>query len=248
MRGRKVFLSTALALSLALSSVSFASAADYRFSGTEEIEYYPETRYESVYHSEYKNGGPNLIDYDIPELVYGTTGVQSGPMEKSVHPAERIMNFAGADVNPLYPTVRIADPAVFTSIAGMKQADGTIGEIAIPVLGINYKVREGETSSNMSKGFAHYSSTSAWDGNVGVCGHNRGTKYAIGSVKDLNTGDLITYTTVYGTRIYSVESVKIIGSTDWSYLTPCAENRLTITTCLAGKPDVRVCVRAIGLN
>ena len=236
------------ALILALSAVSFASAADYRFNGTKETEYYPETSYESVYHSEYRYSGPNLTDYDIPELPYGVSGVQSGHMEKAVHPSDRIASYLGPDINPVYPSVRIADPAAFTGTAGMKQQDGTIGEIAIPVLGINLKVREGETLGNMSKGFAHYSSTSAWDGNVGVCGHNRGTKYAIGTVKDLNIGDLITYTTVYGTRIYAVEDVKIIGSTDWSYLTPCAENRLTITTCLAGKPDVRVCVRAIGLN
>jgi len=248
MRGRKVLLSSVLALSMALSTVSFASAADYRFDGTAETEYYPDTSYETVYHTEYKYGGMNIIDYEIPELPYGTTGVQTGSQEKAVHPAERIMNFAPAADAYGVPIPRIADHARFTTISGMKQEDGTIGEIAIPVLGISFKVREGETSSNMSKGFAHYISTSAWDGNVGVCGHNRGTKFAIGAVKDLNNGDLIAYTTVYGTRIYAVEEVKIIGSTDWTYLAPCFENRLTITTCLAGKPDVRVCVRAVALN
>ncbi|MBR0522231.1 MAG: sortase [Firmicutes bacterium] len=249
MRRKKVFLSLAMAISLALSAVTFASAADYRFSGTEETEYYPDTSYEVQYRAEYKYGGTNLIDYEIPELPYGSKyNVEVGAMQKVGYPSERIMNLTGAEDISSKLLPRIAEPAVFTNTAGMYLADGTIGEIAIPVLGISFKVREGETSSNMSKGFAHYSSTSAWDGNVGVCGHNRGTKFAIGNVKDLNKGDLIAYTTVYGTRIYAVEEVKIIGSTDWSYLTPCFENRLTITTCLAGKPDVRVCVRAIGLN
>ncbi len=249
MRGKKIFLSLTMALIMAFSAVSFASAADYNFSGTADTEFYSDTCYEVMYRTEYRYGSVNLIEYVIPELPYGTKyGVETGYMQKTGYPSERIMNLTGTEEISSKLLPRIAEPAVFTNIAGMCLADGTIGEIAIPVLGISFKVREGETSANMNKGFAHYSSTSAWDGNVGVCGHNRGTSFAIGAVKDLNKGDLIGYTTVYGTRIYAVEEVKIIGSTEWSYLAPCAENRLTITTCLAGRPDVRVCVRAVGLN
>ena len=32
------------------------------------------------------------------------------------------------------------------------------------------KVWEGESTESMKKGLGHYSSTSAWDGNVGLCG------------------------------------------------------------------------------
>ena len=39
------------------------------------------------------------------------------------------------------------------------------------------------------------------DGNIGVCGHNRGSKYVIGSIKDLQQGDTITYTTKLGTPV-----------------------------------------------
>ena len=60
----------------------------------------------------------------------------------------------------------------------------------------------------MKKGLGHYSSTSAWDGNIGVCGHNRGSKYVIGSIKDLRQGDTITYTTKLGTRTYQVVTVE----------------------------------------
>lgn len=249
MRGKKVFLSLALALVMAFSAVSFASAADYNFSGTAETEFYLDTSYEVLYRAEYRYGSTNLIEYEVQELPYGVMyGVETGYIQKTGYPSERIMNLTGTEDISSKLLPRIAEPAVFTNTAGMYLADGTIGEITIPVLGISFKVREGETSDNMNKGFAHYISTSAWDGNVGVCGHNRGTRFAIGTVKDLNKGDLIGYTTVYGTRIYAVEEVKIIGNADWSYLVPCAENRLTITTCLAGRPDVRVCVRAVGLN
>lgn len=81
-------------------------------------------------------------------------------------------------------------------------------------LDINMKVWEGETNASMKKGLGHYSSTSAWDGNVGVCGHNRGAKYTIGSIKNLKKGDTITYNTVNGTRTYAVETVTTISNDD----------------------------------
>ena len=127
----------------------------------------------------------------------------------------------------------------------MAYKDGSIGTIKIPSLKINMKVWEGETDASMKKGLGHYSSTSAWDGNVGVCGHNRGSKYAIGSIKDLEQGDTITYTTIYGTRTYAVSLVKIISNSDWSYLQATSDNRITLTTCLANHPESRVVVQAV---
>ena len=97
----------------------------------------------------------------------------------------------------------------------------------------------------MKKGLGHYSSTSAWDGNIGVCGHNRGSKYVIGSIKDLQQGDTITYTTKLGTRTYQVATVETIDNNDWSYLQATMDNRLTITTCLADHPESRICVQAV---
>lgn len=58
-------------------------------------------------------------------------------------------------------------------------------------------------------------------------------------------GDTITYTTVYGTRTYQVTMVKIIANNDWSYLQSTADNRVTITTCLANHPESRVMVQAV---
>ncbi len=134
---------------------------------------------------------------------------------------------------------------LYTSVEGMKRKDGSIGTLKIPSLDINMKVWEGETNESMKKGLGHYSSTSAWDGNVGVCGHNRGAKYTIGSIKDLEYGDTITYTTVHGTRTYSVVFVKTISNSDWSYLQATSDNRITLTTCLANQPEKRICVQAV---
>jgi LPXTG-site transpeptidase (sortase) family protein len=96
----------------------------------------------------------------------------------------------------------------------------------------------------MSKGVGHFPSSSAWNGNVAICGHNRGAKYTIGSVKDLSAGDTIQYETSMGTRTYAVTYVGIIDWTDWSYLEATSDNRITIITCLANQPTKRVCVQA----
>ena len=133
----------------------------------------------------------------------------------------------------------------YTSVEGMKRKDGSIGTVKIPSLDINMKVWEGETNASMKKGMGHYSSTSAWKGNVGCCGHNRGTKYTIGAIKNLKKGDTITYTTRLGTRTYAVETVTTISNDDWSYLQATSDNRITITTCLADHPESRICVQAV---
>lgn len=144
----------------------------------------------------------------------------------------------------VYPSTA-SQKTAYTSVEGMKRSDGSIGTVQIPSLDISMKVWEGETNDSMKKGLGHYSSTSAWDGNVGVCGHNRGAKYVIGSIKDLKSGDTITYTTVHGTRTYSVVSVKTISNTDWSSLQATSDNRITLTTCLANQPEKRICVQAV---
>lgn len=239
-------------------SVDAHAADDTFFSGDDTV-YYPSTAYEDIYRARYNYGGTNAVNLQLPELPYGVqSSVQAGIMEKTyLHGLAVTPVSSGAyynlgdtgmtiipsvDNSITYPIYTI--PA-FTSIAGMERADGSIGTVSIPTLGISMKVWEGETNSSMAKGLGHYSCTSGWDGNVGVCGHNRGAIYVIGSIKDLNAGDRITYTTVYGTRTYRVTTVAIISNTDWSYLQATADNRITLTTCLADHPESRVCVQAV---
>lgn len=146
---------------------------------------------------------------------------------------------------PTLPTTPSYQQPAYTSVEGMAYKDGSIGTVKIPKLGISVKVWEGETTASMAKGLGHYSSTSGWLGNVGVCGHNRGARYNIGAIKDLKPGDIITYTTVYGTRTYQVTMVKTIANNDWSYLQGTVDNRITLTTCLANQPAKRICVQAV---
>lgn len=263
MKHMKSLLSTALVVA-ALASMSIsAQAADYSFQTDGTPEYYASTSYEGIYSSQYNYGGINLIDYQIPELAYGSfSTTQTGIMEKALLPGLQAsvavsggssygISDGGISILPVTTGSTAAfvyQQTAYTSVEGMELQDGSIGTVKIPSLGISMKVWEGETTTSMSKGLGHYSSTSAWDGNVGVCGHNRGAKYVIGSIKDLEAGDIITYTTIYGTRTYQVVTAKIISNTDWSYLQATTDNRITLTTCLADHPESRVCVQAVEVN
>ncbi len=258
------------ALALLVLSPSAYAAADYSFETTAPQDYYKSTSYEDVYGSQYNYGGRNVVDYQIPELEYGIhSTTMTGVMERTILPGLQqtvatdgdgygvsgggpitVLVEAGTPGSagtqtPTVPTTPTVQQPAYTSSDGMAYKDGSIGTIKIPSLKINMKVWEGETSASMKKGLGHYSSTSAWDGNVGVCGHNRGTKYAIGAIKNLERGDTITYTTIYGTRTYAVETVKIISNSDWSYLQATSDNRITLTTCLADHPESRVVVQAV---
>ena len=265
----KGFFSAGLVLGLAMILSITAYAADYSIKTGDDADYYNPTSYEDVYGTQYNYGGPNAADYDVPDLAYGnSSSTQHGIMERVKLPGDFADDAGGSGVfapsgggyglgdaeyggkdaliPEIIPDYLSVQQSAFTSVAGMAYSNGSIGTVKIPSLGYTLPVWEGETTQNMSKGLGHYSSTSAWNGNVGMCGHNRGqAKYVIGSIKDLKKGDIITYTTVYGTRTYRVETVQIISDTDWSYLQPTADNRLTLTTCLANYPEVRVCVQAV---
>lgn len=247
----------------ALTAGASATGLEYGFDGAQGAEYAPSTSYENTYGGAYNYGGRNVVDDQRPELPYGTVSSTSiGVMEKAQYPAGVISsgtfdNASGYGLSPAVGGVLYGDgvsadvtapawkPTAFTSAADMVRTDGSLGTLSIPTLGISMKVYEGETNASMAKGLGHYSSTSAWDGNVGICGHNRGAKYVIGNIKNLEPGDVITYTTKLGTRTYVVTAVTVISNTDWSYLVATSDNRITITTCLANQPEKRVCVQAV---
>lgn len=266
MKIKRILAGVILASCLSASLATAAIAVDYSFDGVAGAEFYPDTSYESVYGSRYNYGGINVVDYQIQALPYGRLdSTRIGVMEKIWFPGQiassglievDISGIGSSITSPgiipstggvSYPIVYqpiVNQPIAYTSVKDMERTDGSIGTVKIPSLDINMKVWEGETSASMAKGLGHYSSTSGWDGNVGVCGHNRGAKYVIGSIKDLKVGDTITYTTIYGTRTYAVSMVKTIANNDWSYLQATTDNRITLTTCLANQPDYRICVQA----
>ena len=98
----------------------------------------------------------------------------------------------------------------------------------------------------MNKYVGHFKNTEKWKGNVGLAAHNRG--YPVNyfnKLKELKIGDLIYYYTEFGEKKYKVIVTTIIKDTDWTYLKPTQDNRITLITCVENIPDKRRCVQAI---
>jgi len=248
---KKIMAITVAAVIMTACCVNTASAADYTIKEKDNTDYYSSTSYEDVYGSRYNYGGSNVTDfYDpltLPGLVSATP--QTAPagggviLDSSVSYGIYDSN-APAGSSSDFTSYTVETPA-FTSASELRRSDGSIGTLVIPSLSINMKAYEGATSASMAKGVGHFEETSGWMGNIGLCGHNRSATYAIGAIKDLRVGDTIRYTTILGTRTYTVSFVGTIANNDWSYLSATSDNRITLITCLANQPSYRVCVVAV---
>ncbi|MBC8577316.1 class D sortase [Yanshouia hominis] len=135
-----------------------------------------------------------------------------------------------------------------TPVEAAQMEDGSLGVLTIEKLGVSVNVFESpDQMEAMTKGVAHFSSTSAWDGNIGLSAHNVNFDGSDGYFKNLyalSEGDVIQYKTALGERSYTVKSVGEIDASDWSTLGYTDENQLTLITCISGKPEKRLCVQA----
>ena len=192
---------------------------------------------------------PSSLYHDNSPPHSGYTGNPS-PSAYSANTASDI-DSAGGSVSPntgtdyggLLPPTTVQSPDIVSTQAQF-YADGSIGTLHIPKLNLTVTVYEGETLENMRTGVGHFEFTSAWDGNVGIAGHNRGVPAAIGGIKNLVNGDEIIYTTKYGTRTYEVFHKQQISDTDYSNLGWSDTNILTLITCVENVPNMRWVVQA----
>ena len=131
----------------------------------------------------------------------------------------------------------------------VKMDNGSIGVVTIPGIDLSARVFEAETEMEaMEWGVAHFRSTSAWQGNIALSAHNvnlNGTPGYFLNLHKLNQGDVISYETALGTREYIVEAIKEISELDWSMLDRTDDNRITLITCITGKPEMRLMVQGI---
>lgn len=122
---------------------------------------------------------------------------------------------------------------------------GAIGRLSIPSVNLDKYIYEGTSQSNMSKGIAHFNVTPGWDGNVALAGHNQPVSWAaFARLKDVSYGDTIHYTTAFGTRTYVVSAIETCATTDTSGLLQDGTNKLTMYTCKANQPSVKLKVTA----
>lgn len=129
-----------------------------------------------------------------------------------------------------------------------QMADGSIGLLSIPKLKLSVSVFETDDELEaMTHGLAHFKTTSAWSGNIGLCGHNINFDLTDGYFKNLHTlkiGDTISYKTALGSRTYTVDTVTEIAEIDWSYLGRTEDDKITLITCISGQPTMRLVVQA----
>ena len=121
---------------------------------------------------------------------------------------------------------------------------GHLGMLRIPVIDLTVKVYEGTGDAVLKKGAGHFKTTSIWNGNVAVAGHNRGVNNHFGKIHTLDIGDEIEWTTKLGSRTYEVFSVAKVAVDDLSVLDSSAENIITLITCVKNQPEYRWCVQA----
>ena len=131
----------------------------------------------------------------------------------------------------------------FTLPEAIMADNGSLGILSIGSINLRASIFEGENLESMTKGVGHFMSTSAWEGNVGLCAHNRSGLF--GRLKEVKVGDTITYETVLGTKTYKVSVVTRISETDFSYLGRSNANMLTLITCVENVPSKRLMVQAV---
>jgi LPXTG-site transpeptidase (sortase) family protein len=199
----------------------------------------PEVRYEIPTVS----GG---IDFTAPDIVAHTAGdgiaVVIPAQALGVRPARVISDPAEIWQGETSPT-----HGGFTLPVAM-DGDG-IGVLNIPDIGVSVRVYEsGDVMEDMEHGAAHFRSTSAWIGNIGVSAHNinlDGTSGYFLNLHTLERGAVIRYQTALGMREYVVDSIREISEWDWSLLERTPDNRITMITCISGRPDMRLAVQAV---
>ena len=153
------------------------------------------------------------------------------------------------DTDAIWEVDKVITYNSFTTREKVKQADGSLGVLSIPKLSLSVNVYQAESEmESMTKGVAHFGYTSVWDGNVGLCAHNVNLDLSDGYFKNihqLEKGDEVRFSTELGERVYTVSTVKEIADTDWTGLGRTPDNRITMITCITGKPDLRLMVQCV---
>ena len=170
----------------------------------------------------------------------------------SVTPSSSGTDIGSADSYPSsgvgYDTAA-STAAGFTEVTNsMYYSNGSLGTLKIPSIGLTVGVYEGTDSAALLKGAGHFEGTSIWDGNICVAGHNCGVRNDFGKIHTLGSGDIITFTTVLGTRTYAVTGVNKISVYDTSGLGASIANIITLYTCVMDQPAYRWCVTAVAVD
>lgn len=181
--------SGAIACSLLVLSLPFASALEYHYSaGLYDNYFYTPTSSNHALDLDSKDdsGGSTII---VPSDSMGTDAEQTTPragspvipvgsyidpwgsaVEKQIATDEKLNGLEGLSFNRLEGM-----GGGYTAPSQLVSTNGHFGAVSIGSRGIFAYVYPGATYESMKKGAGHVDGTSVWNGNVALCGHNRGS-------------------------------------------------------------------------
>jgi sortase A len=108
-----------------------------------------------------------------------------------------------------------------------------VGDIRIPVIGVNQVVVEGTNTPDLRKGPGHYIGTPlpGQVGNAAIAGHRTTYGHPFYNLDSVKPGDPVVVTTLQGIFVYNTIRSQVVSPSDTSVLEDATSNLLTLTTC-----------------
>ena len=108
-----------------------------------------------------------------------------------------------------------------------------IGDIRIPVIGINQVVVEGINTPDLRKGPGHYIGTPlpGQSGNAAIAGHRTTYGHPFYNLDAVKVGDPIVLTTLQGIFVYDATKSFVVSPSDTDVIRNMFADMLTLTTC-----------------
>jgi sortase A len=108
-----------------------------------------------------------------------------------------------------------------------------IGDIRIPVIGVNQVVVEGTNTPDLRKGPGHYTGTPlpGQGGNAAVAGHRTTYGHPFYNLDSVKVGDPIVLTTLQGIFVYDATRSYVVSPSDTGVIRNVFADVLTLTTC-----------------
>jgi sortase A len=108
-----------------------------------------------------------------------------------------------------------------------------IGDIRIPVIGINQVVVEGTNTPDLRKGPGHYIGTPlpGQGGNASIAGHRTTYGHPFYNLDSVKVGDPIVLTTLQGIFVYDATKSWVVSPSDTDVIKNVFADILTLTTC-----------------
>jgi sortase A len=108
-----------------------------------------------------------------------------------------------------------------------------IGDIRIPVIGLNQVVVEGTNTPDLRKGPGHYTGTPlpGQPGNSAVAGHRTTYGHPFYNLDSVKVGDPIVLTTLQGIFVYDATKSFVVSPSDTTVVDNVIADQLTLTTC-----------------